>query len=192
MNLPSIANLILLHDDFELHMIDYNEDMEFKYPEEKSELEVYSDSVMEQLCNELRISIPQTNFAMYAWNGISNLPWKLNEAHNLAFETNYISLFVPETGTMFRLRGENRRIILANNATYFGKRPYWVVNCHSEKQLNNVRVLEFVPGRPFFNLEKAITEEGFYQLPRLKDKSEFGIIGNCERIIAPASSDNYF
>lgn len=194
MQVPTLANLIRLNDAAELDKIIFEEEAVSAFMEEdhSSPLELHAQKIDELIMEELKIPYIPSKFIEYNWYGYPDkLPW--SRTHKIEFDPSLVSVIIPETGESLNIRGENRRIVLTFPPTYFGKKPAYQIVCSSERQIDNVRVLDTSIGRPFYGLENIFDHSGFDKLPKFKDVLGGGLfIVNKKEIIIPSTSTAYF
>ena len=191
MNNLKLANLVELCSESELDGICFQEEGLEEF--EESPFKRYIQEIENQIQYELRGSRFSHHFLRYSWHGFSEqLPW--SENHNVPFDPRLTSVVIPFTNQLLlQIMGEDRRIVLTQPPTYGGERPFYHVVCSSERQIDNVRVLNDGTLRPFYNLEKVFTSDGFESLPKLKDVERAGIISpSREQLVVPGNSSAYF
>ena len=185
----TFANLIRLNRSSELNLICFDED---SYEEgELGPFGEYKQEIDEQICRELKIPNIASRFIEYGWYGYNNPPWSTRNI--LPFDPSLTSVIISETGQSFNIRGENRRVVLTFPPNYKGHQPFYMVGCSSERQIENVRVLNPYIERYFYGLENVFTQKGFESLPKLKDVKNFGlIIMDEQQVIVPQESREFF
>jgi len=186
----TLANLISLNNPAEIDGIYFRE--EAYEQDETTPFQEYHEKLEEQICEELKISDVSSKFLKYSWYGMHDeLPW--NEFTDLTFDPNLVSVILPNTSAFFQIRGENRRVVLTYPPMYNGRKPFYFVVCASERQIENIRVLDPAIGRTFYGLEKVFTQEGFNSLSKIKDMKDFGLVSVDEqKIVVPSTSLTYF
>lgn len=155
---------------------------------ELSPFEKYSQKLMNQI--KYSANSPEKVFLEYNLNNEHNLPW--SNSHNIPFNPSLVNIIVPETGSMFSILGENRRVVLTFPPSYRGDEPFYRINCAHQEMAVDIRVLPYKE-QPFRGLEKVFSDDDFKSLPRLRNmpKAEIIFPGDL-KIIIPRSSLEYF
>jgi len=191
------VNLIYLISESEIDSILF--DKESMGEDELHPFDEHQNMLNDLICKELRISDIVSKFIPYNWYGrYNNLPWNAN-CMQIPFDPRLINVIVPlNSSPVFesipiQIRGENRKVVLTFPPTYEGKQPQYLVVCASEKQLEDVHILNRYIGNPFRDLEKLFMPKGFDSLPRLMDIKGQGIVHIDEqRVIIPETCTVYF
>lgn len=132
-------------------------------------------------------------FNRYSWYGLSHeAPWPIQDSP--PFNPLEVSVIVPMTENVLSIRGAGRRIILTKPFDYYEKVPNYALFLTDESQVQHIRVLEPVLGKPAFHgLREALTPEGFARLPRVGQGQDKSLIFYKEdEILVPESSMDYF
>lgn len=193
-----LANLIQLNDAATIDAMSYHD--EWLEEGQLSKYDYHLINIDDQICRELNIPNISSGFMQYYWHGFfDERPWSKDdkgELDFLAFDPEKISLIVPVTNAILQIRGENRKIVLTFPAMYDGRQPFYHVVCSSERQIENVRVLNSensAIGNPFYGLERIFTQRGFRSLPKLENTDGLGLIHVDRRqIVVPSTSREYF
>jgi hypothetical protein len=186
MERPNTINIIHLQDDFKLDGIYFQE--EGLYLEEEAPLFAdYCDKTKFQINSSLG---SHSNLALhYNWNGLAGqFPW--SREHNIPFDPTEISVVVAETGSLMKIAGTGRKIVLTHGVPeYDGQDPFYSVICSGDYSSLDVRTL---PTRGSFQgLERLFHGGGFESLPRIGPKD--GIISPLsDEIIIPSGVKHVF
>jgi hypothetical protein len=178
MQVPTFANMIRLYNAATEDARSFAE--EEREPEKTDSFQYYT-----RLDEEIKRE-PHANWLLhYGWNGYSDqTPWEITEG--ASFDSQLVNIIIPISSTQFCIRGDNRRVILTRYPSLDANLGPYSINFASEEQLNNVRVLPSVPGKPLYGISAAFDNSAFEKLPTLKEVKGIAFQG-ADALVLPSS-----